>query len=185
MHAFRAATFKAIVLFVGLSIAGHVSAGLLGETLGIDTRFPTIGTVCCGSANVLVGPGVEAPPGTFPVYNANAFVDASDFQIEYGQTGATNYTGAAFNGFHFFDVFATIDDFVGVSINPATNLAGFDLSRLSFDANNIYINLQGLSAGAAHHVVLDIAFGSQVPEPATLAILGLGLAGLGFSRRKQ
>ncbi|HMW78021.1 MAG TPA: PEP-CTERM sorting domain-containing protein, partial [Rhodocyclaceae bacterium] len=33
--------------------------------------------------------------------------------------------------------------------------------------------------------VLDLAIRSEAPEPASLALVGLGLAGLGFRRRKQ
>jgi hypothetical protein len=165
---------------------GTARAGFIGFTIGVETQFPTLGTVCCGSGSAVVGSGIEFPTGSFPNYNSNAFIDVGDLQIDYGQTAATTYTSGAFNGFRFFDTLGTIAPITGVSINGATNLAGFNSSRLSFDADNIFINLQGLSAGGAHLVRLDVQFGSTaVPEPSAILFLGSGLTGIAILARRR
>ena len=95
-----------------------------------------------------------------------------------------NWTSTSFNGFVLSDVFSTVDAFTGVTINAATNYLGFDASRVTFDANNIYVNLQGLTANGT--ITLDIKGSTgAVPEPAAWAMMlaGFGLVGAAMRRR--
>ena len=65
-----------------------------------------------------------------------------------------------------------------VSGNEGNGVVEFTGSFSSISWTNTFENFYGFTVGGTAEAV-------SVPEPATLALLGLGLAGLGFSRRKQ
>lgn len=173
-------TFYSMILLASAT----ANAGFMGNTIHADHRFPDSGSVFSDFGNAVVDAGVEY--GVAGSRNNLAF-DISDLAIRIFDPDGSSITfaGAAFNGFTFDDVFSSIAPIVGLTIDASTTLAGFSASRLSFSAEQLLVNFESLQFTAGQQLVLNVQFGSQVPTPATLALFGLGLAGLGWSRRKK
>lgn len=166
-----------------LSGVGH-AAVLNGQTLGYDYNYPAVGVhypagVAPYPSSVVVGPGIEIPNIVDNIASLN--ISDTNLLLKFGSNG--NFGGnVSFNGFILTDVNGTIPDFTSVTINALSTLAGFDSSRIFFDANTIRINFVGLPFGTNNILSLDVAV---VPEPTTIALLGLGLLGVTASRRKS
>lgn len=171
-------------LLIGCGVMNTANATLLnGQTVSFQYLFPTISSDYSSTANgnYVVGSGVEVLNGVCCSFEGT--VDISDNNIRVNFHGNGGYSSAAFNGFLISDVLGQIGDFTSVSVNGATNMGGFDISDVTFDANHIWVNWQGLNFAPGVVVSVDInGNSSDVPEPASLALIGLGFAGLGVAR---
>ena len=176
-------TFVAATGLVGSVSTAQAAPLLLGQTVEYQYLFNTINTNYGNAANgnYVVGAGVEVNNiadgrGTLDISDTNLFVDYAN---------ASSWNGAAFNGFRITDINGTIPGFTGVTINAATNLVGFDASRISFDADHIWVNWQGLAFNANTVVSLDLQGAAAVPEPTSMLLLGSGLAFVARRRRQR
>jgi len=166
------------------SPAGAVIS-LTGSTVSAQGFYPDlVSPFSPPTAPVVVGAGVEIPGGVITPGRGFGF-DIFSSQIEYFAGENIQYGDGglgAFNGFVL--TFAGAPAITNVILNPATTLTPV---AFSWTGNTVTLNYNGLLVSTSSITLLDVSGeGTTVPEPASIAVLGMGLLGIaGIRHRKR
>ena len=191
----RPTTLTALALTTGLALLAHAPAH--AQSFSSQPVNVTYQTSNPGTTNFSFGAqsGTQTVTGTSTGCSfggtVNTLVTPSQivFTLPTSSTqsatfGAGTFFGTGtFNGCQVAETGVSPAIITGVSLNSASNLSGFDASRISFTGTTVNANFQGLTFLSGSNVTLDLKFApapapAAVPEPSSVASMGLGSVGL-------
>ena len=156
-------------------LSGLASASIVGDLVNVSHYYPDL-----NSTNNDMGSQV-VPTANFNYFGLYDVAVGGDYLTYTSNLGGAYFIDSTFDGPVLTDLNAT---FTSASIDASSTLAGFDASRLTFDANHIYVNMHGLDL--IGYLKINFETGSSaVPEPASIALMFAGLAGAAAARRRK
>lgn len=181
-------TLRFAVGLMAMCVAGSAFAGLMGKQFDVGYYFPDASTPYAFASfspeSFIAGPGVDTIGNVEDVTFLNVDLTDTGLTVTF-ETVLSNpiWNGAAFNG-----IILTTADLLGVEdpvVDAGSTFGGFDASRVTLTAHQIFLNWNGLSY--QNGTVLALSFAaipSSIPEPQSMALAGLGLVLIAISRRR-